>query len=102
MRKYKRKTDRANRSIETVTEAVHAHNVEGRSLADVASDFNIPVRSLARYCKKARDAAVATTTAAEGEEPIGSRNPSGSGTAGSLYGAPGQVGIHELSVFVHL
>lgn len=103
MRKYKRKTVRAERTTEAIQNAVHAHLVEKKSLAETALLFNIPKRSLARYCKKARNATPATvvrTTPAVAAIPTVAATPSSTivptGVTKRIYPNPGQVSTTRL------
>ncbi|CAB0020200.1 unnamed protein product, partial [Nesidiocoris tenuis] len=99
MRHYKRKTDRANRAAETIYNAVQAHLVEGRTLADSSRLYGIPVRSLARYCQRAKAAAAAPAVGSQ----EGSR--SGSVSLGTLSATDflqldldtGEVGVPQLA-----
>nr|XP_047133687.1 uncharacterized protein LOC124811672 isoform X1 [Hydra vulgaris] len=52
MRNYKRKTKRAITPQNVIKNAVDAVLLEGKSIRKTAKDFNIPEKSLSRYCKK--------------------------------------------------
>jgi hypothetical protein len=55
MRTYKRRTDRGSTRPEVILQAVKAVRKHGKSIRNTAKDFDIPFRSLTRYCKKATE-----------------------------------------------
>lgn len=52
VRNYKRSTERAKTRRELIIQAVRQVKYNRITLVQTSEDFDIPLRSLARYCKK--------------------------------------------------
>ena len=62
-RTYERKTERANIAPDIILRAVRMVRLEKKSIRSTAKMFDIPHRSLTRYCKKATDVDLAEVAA---------------------------------------
>lgn len=63
VRNYKRKTERGNVTEDTMKEAVREIRINHRKIREVATEYNIPRKTLGRYYQKFKTIACADSQA---------------------------------------